>query len=140
MTARIKFDNYGEDEDNEAGPVPFTNVRGLTYHPNNEDDPHITLKDVSSTILENFRSGTPKPTRTSGRRWVLRSLRWAKRGRNRQVEALSESPTTVKAMAMITSEPIVLCDHKLCFGVLGFINVICYSLRSAGRLVVRRRS
>jgi hypothetical protein len=26
---------------------PFSNIKGLTYYRDNEDDPYITLKDVS---------------------------------------------------------------------------------------------
>jgi periodic tryptophan protein 1 len=48
--SEYNLDNYDEDEDNEAELGPFTNIKGLTYYRNNEDDPYITLKDVSSTI------------------------------------------------------------------------------------------
>jgi len=47
--SEYNLDNYDED-DNEAELGPFTNVKGLTYCRNNEEDPYITLKDVSSTI------------------------------------------------------------------------------------------
>ena len=45
--SEYNLDNYDEDEDNEAELGPFTNVKGLTYYRNNEEDPYITLKDVS---------------------------------------------------------------------------------------------
>ena len=48
--SEYNLDNYDEDEDNEAELGPFTNVKGLTYYRNNEEDPYITLKDVSSNI------------------------------------------------------------------------------------------
>jgi len=48
--SEYNLDNYDEDEDNEAELGPFTNVKGLTYYRNNEEDPYITLKDVSSSI------------------------------------------------------------------------------------------
>ena len=48
--SEYNLDNYDEDEDNEAELGPFTNVKGLTYYRNNEEDPYITLKDVSASI------------------------------------------------------------------------------------------
>ena len=47
--SEYNLDNYDEDE-NEAELGPFTNVKGLTYYRNNEEDPYITLKDVSSSV------------------------------------------------------------------------------------------
>lgn len=44
--SEYNLDNYDEDE-GEAGLGPFTNIKGLTYYRNNEEDPYITLKDVS---------------------------------------------------------------------------------------------
>jgi len=44
--SEYNLDNY-DDDDNEAELGPFTNVKGLTYYRNNEEDPYITLKDVS---------------------------------------------------------------------------------------------
>ena len=48
--SEYNLDNYDDDDDNEAELGPFTNIKGLTYYRNNEEDPYITLKDVSSTI------------------------------------------------------------------------------------------
>ena len=40
--------NLGDyDKDLDSGALgPFTNLKGLTYYRNNEEDPYITLKDV----------------------------------------------------------------------------------------------
>ena len=46
--SEYNLDNYDDDE-GETGLGPFTNIKGLTYYRNNEEDPYITLKDVSST-------------------------------------------------------------------------------------------
>lgn len=48
--SEYKLDTYDEDDANEAELGPFTNIKGLTYHRNNEEDPYITLKDVSASI------------------------------------------------------------------------------------------
>ena len=48
--SEYNLDNYDDDDDNEAELGPFTNVKGLTYYRNNEEDPYITLKDVSSSF------------------------------------------------------------------------------------------
>ena len=49
--SEYNLDNYDDDDDNEAELGPFTNIKGLTYYRNNEEDPYITLKDVSLTIV-----------------------------------------------------------------------------------------
>jgi len=50
--SEYNLDNYDDDdEDNEAELGPFTNIKGLTYYRNNEEDPYITLKDVSSIVV-----------------------------------------------------------------------------------------
>ena len=48
--SEYNLDTYDEDDANEAELGPFTNVKGLTYYRNNDEDPYITLKDVSSSI------------------------------------------------------------------------------------------
>lgn len=48
--SEYNLDNYDDDGDSEAELGPFTNIKGLTYYRNNEEDPYITLKDVSSII------------------------------------------------------------------------------------------
>jgi len=52
--SEYNLDNYDDDGDNEAELGPFTNIKGLTYYRNNEEDPYITLKDVSSTIVPRY--------------------------------------------------------------------------------------
>jgi hypothetical protein len=44
------LDTYDDDDANEAELGPFTNVKGLTYYRNNDEDPYITLKEVSLGI------------------------------------------------------------------------------------------
>lgn len=49
--AEYNLDNYDDDhDDNEAELGPFANIKGMTYYRNNEEDPYITLKDVSLAI------------------------------------------------------------------------------------------
>lgn len=48
--SEYNLDTYDEEDVNEAELGPFTNVKGLTYYRNNDEDPYITLKDVSSNI------------------------------------------------------------------------------------------
>ncbi|KAF9778930.1 transducin family protein/WD-40 repeat family protein [Thelephora terrestris] len=43
--SEYNLDTYDEDDANEAELGPFTNVKGLTYYRNNDEDPYITLKD-----------------------------------------------------------------------------------------------
>lgn len=45
--SEYNLDDYDEDDNNEAELGPFTNIKGLTYYRNNEEDPYITFKDVS---------------------------------------------------------------------------------------------
>lgn len=45
------LETYDEDDANEAELGPFTNIKGLTYYRSNDEDPYITLKDVSTEIL-----------------------------------------------------------------------------------------
>ena len=35
---------------------PFSNIKGLTYYKDNEEDPYITLKDVCSNYSNHFRA------------------------------------------------------------------------------------
>ena len=47
------LDTYDDDEVAESDTEPaelgiFSNVKGLSYYTSNEEDPYITLKDVSS--------------------------------------------------------------------------------------------
>lgn len=32
-------------------PGPFSNIKGLTYYKDNEEDPYITLKDVRTQMI-----------------------------------------------------------------------------------------
>ncbi|KAF9519677.1 hypothetical protein BS47DRAFT_1374991 [Hydnum rufescens UP504] len=41
--SQYNLDTY--DEDTEVATGPFSNIKGLTYYRDNEDDPYITLKD-----------------------------------------------------------------------------------------------
>ena len=75
--SEYNLDNYDEDEDNEAELGPFTKVKGLTYYRNNEEDPYITLKDVSSNTaprdpnfypLRRYSTGQRRRRRTRGTR------------------------------------------------------------------------
>jgi periodic tryptophan protein 1 len=43
--SEYKLDDYDEEE-TEAGGL-FSNIKGLTYYKDNEEDPYITLKEVS---------------------------------------------------------------------------------------------
>lgn len=45
--SEYNLENYDEEDINEAELGPFTNIKGLTYYRNNDEDPYITLKDVS---------------------------------------------------------------------------------------------
>ncbi|TFY74274.1 hypothetical protein EWM64_g9738, partial [Hericium alpestre] len=44
--SQYNLDNYDEDEDT-TGPAvgPFSNIKGLTYYRDNNEDPYITLKE-----------------------------------------------------------------------------------------------
>lgn len=42
--AKYNLDNYDE-EDDMPSMGPFSNIKGLTYYRNNDEDPYITLKD-----------------------------------------------------------------------------------------------
>lgn len=48
--SEYNLETYDEDDANEAELGPFTNIKGLTYYRNNDEDPYITLKDVSASI------------------------------------------------------------------------------------------
>ncbi|KAG0695397.1 transductin family protein/WD-40 repeat family protein [Suillus ampliporus] len=43
--AQYKLDDYDEDDVKEDGMGPFSNIKGLTFYRDNQDDPYITLKD-----------------------------------------------------------------------------------------------
>lgn len=43
--SEYNLETYDEDDANEAELGPFTNIKGLTYYRNNDEDPYITLKD-----------------------------------------------------------------------------------------------
>ncbi|KIK45384.1 hypothetical protein CY34DRAFT_78146 [Suillus luteus UH-Slu-Lm8-n1] len=43
--AQYKLDEYDEDDVKEDGMGPFSNIKGLTFYRDNQDDPYITLKD-----------------------------------------------------------------------------------------------
>jgi len=43
--SEYNLEAYDEDDANEAELGPFTNIKGLTYYRNNDEDPFITLKD-----------------------------------------------------------------------------------------------
>lgn len=45
--SQYNLDDYDEDAESSA-LGPFTNLKGLTYYRNNEEDPYITLKEVGS--------------------------------------------------------------------------------------------
>ena len=49
--SKYNLDTYDEDDANEAELGPFTNIKGLTYYRNNDEDPYITFKGVSTSIL-----------------------------------------------------------------------------------------
>lgn len=63
--SQYNLDNY-DDDDGEAGLGPFTNVKGLTYYRNNEEDPYITLKDVSSTFTSRYSAPSPHYRSSTG--------------------------------------------------------------------------
>lgn len=48
--SEYNLDNYDDDDANEAELGPFTNIKGLTYYRTNDEDPYITLKEVSLGI------------------------------------------------------------------------------------------
>ncbi|KAG2141186.1 transductin family protein/WD-40 repeat family protein [Suillus bovinus] len=43
--AQYKLDEYDDDEVKEDGMGPFSNIKGLTFYRDNQDDPYITIKD-----------------------------------------------------------------------------------------------
>jgi periodic tryptophan protein 1 len=43
--AQYNLDEYDEDDVKEDGMGPFSNIKGLTFYRDNQDDPYITLKD-----------------------------------------------------------------------------------------------
>ncbi|KAG1758498.1 WD40-repeat-containing domain protein [Suillus occidentalis] len=43
--AQYKLDEYDEDDVKEDGMGPFSNIKGLTFYRDDQDDPYITLKD-----------------------------------------------------------------------------------------------
>ncbi|KAG2138333.1 transductin family protein/WD-40 repeat family protein [Suillus clintonianus] len=43
--AQYKLDEYDEDDVKEDGMGPFSNIKGLTFYRDNQEDPYITLKD-----------------------------------------------------------------------------------------------
>lgn len=43
--AQYKLDDYDDDDVKEDGTGPFSNIKGLTFYRDNQDDPYITLKD-----------------------------------------------------------------------------------------------
>ncbi|KAG1855327.1 transductin family protein/WD-40 repeat family protein [Suillus subalutaceus] len=43
--AQYKLDEYDEDDVKEDGMGPFSNIKGLTFYRDNQDDPYITLKE-----------------------------------------------------------------------------------------------
>ncbi|KAL0955075.1 hypothetical protein HGRIS_003992 [Hohenbuehelia grisea] len=43
--AEYNLDSYDDDADPTAGSGLFSNIKGLTYYRNNEEDPYITLKE-----------------------------------------------------------------------------------------------
>ncbi|KAG2344956.1 WD40 repeat-like protein [Suillus weaverae] len=43
--AQYNLDEYDEDDAKEDGVGPFSNIKGLTFYRDNQDDPYITLKD-----------------------------------------------------------------------------------------------
>ncbi|KAG1766522.1 transductin family protein/WD-40 repeat family protein [Suillus placidus] len=43
--AQYNLDEYDEDDVKEDGVGPFSNIKGLTFYRDNQDDPYITLKD-----------------------------------------------------------------------------------------------
>ncbi|KAG1801171.1 transductin family protein/WD-40 repeat family protein [Suillus variegatus] len=43
--AQYKLDEYDDDDVKEDGTGPFSNIKGLTFYRDNQDDPYITLKD-----------------------------------------------------------------------------------------------
>jgi periodic tryptophan protein 1 len=45
--SQYDLDDYDKDADSSA-LGPFTNLKGLTYYRNNDEDPYITLKEVGS--------------------------------------------------------------------------------------------
>lgn len=65
--SEYNLDTYDEEDTNEAELGPFTNVKGLTYYRNNDEDPYITLKDVSSSISSQNPQCLPILSRTG--RW-----------------------------------------------------------------------
>lgn len=48
--SEYNLDEYDEEADSSA-LGPFTNLKGLTYYRNNDEDPYITLKEVSPIFL-----------------------------------------------------------------------------------------
>ncbi|KAF7327945.1 WD-REPEATS-REGION domain-containing protein [Mycena kentingensis (nom. inval.)] len=43
--SEYKLDDYDEEEGGAAAMGPFSNIKGLTYYNNEEDDPYVTLKE-----------------------------------------------------------------------------------------------
>ncbi|KAF9007566.1 WD40-repeat-containing domain protein [Cyathus striatus] len=43
--SEYNLDDYDEEDDTPVATGPFSNIKGLTYYRDNEEDPYITLKD-----------------------------------------------------------------------------------------------
>ena len=48
---QYNLDDYDEDEAM-PGMGPFSNIKGLTYYRNNDEDPYITLKEDEHAPME----------------------------------------------------------------------------------------
>ena len=53
--AKYNLDDY-DKESKSIAAGPFSNIKGLTYYKDNDEDPYITLKEVRQYYLHCFRS------------------------------------------------------------------------------------
>lgn len=44
--SRYNLDSYDDDNDEATKLGPFSNIKGLQYYRNNDEDPYITMKEV----------------------------------------------------------------------------------------------
>lgn len=103
------LDTYDEDDTNEAELGPFTNVKGLTYYRNNDEDPYITFKGVSVSVIPQSSDFLPIFLSTGERRWGrARRTRDStyRQSRNSRENTRRNLPTRDLCLRRIPREPL----------------------------------